>query len=74
MGDDKMMNIMSFTAEEVQLVALYMPKENRLQLIHAIVADKGNQEDMKELTERTVDKLARMTDAEFNAAAFTMAM
>lgn len=69
-----MMNIMSFTAEEVQLVALYMPKENRLQLIHAIVADKGNQEDMKELTERTVDKLARMTDAEFNAAAFTMAM
>lgn len=51
-----------------------MPKENRLQLIHAIVADKGNQEDMKELTERTVDKLARMTDAEFNAAAFTMAM
>jgi len=69
-----MMNIMSFTAEEVQLATLYMPKENRLQLIHAIVADKGNQEDMKELTERTVDKLARMTDAEFNAAAFTMAM
>ncbi len=69
-----MMNIMSFTAEEVQLAALYMPKENRLQLIHAIVADKGNQEDMKELTERTVDKLARMTDAEFNVAAFTMAM
>ena len=74
MGDDTMMSITNFTAEETQLIALYMPKDNRLQLIYAIIEDRTNHEDMKELAERTVDKLARMTDAEFNAAAFTMAM
>ena len=69
-----MISITNFTAEETQLIALYMPKDNRLQLIYAIIEDRTNHEDMKELAERTVDKLARMTDAEFNAAAFTMAM
>lgn len=69
-----MMNIMSFTAEEVQLISLYMPKDNRLQLIHAIVAGKSNQEDMDELREKTVDKLARMTDLEFMNTDFLMAM
>lgn len=69
-----MMNITNFTAEETQLIALYMPKDNRLQLIRAIVSDKNNQEDMVELATRTVDKLARMTDEEFLATDFLLAM
>lgn len=69
-----MMDIRNFTVEETQLISLYMPKDNRLQLIHALVADKSNQEDMEELTKRTVDKLARMTDEEFSRTDFLLAM
>lgn len=68
------MDITNFTVEETQLIALYMPKDSRLQLIRAIVSDKNNQEDMAELATRTVDKLCRMTDAEFLCTEFLLAM
>lgn len=70
-----MMNISKFTVEETELAALYMPKENRLQLIKAIVADKSNMDDsIRSVAENTVDKLAKMSDTEFSAISFMPAL
>ena len=70
-----MINISNFTVEETELAALYMPKENRLQLIKAIVADKSNMDDsIRSVAENTVNKLAKMSDTEFLAISFMPAL
>lgn len=66
-----MINIMDFSIEEIQLIAIYMPKDNRLQVIKSIVADNRNMDDeVRTVAEKTVDKLAKMSDEEFAKCSF----
>ena len=60
---------MIFNAEENELLACYMPVDDRLALIKAIVKDTA---DMDE--EIAVDKLARMSDIDFIDMAFLHAV
>ncbi len=68
--------MMYFNTEEQNLIGLYMPKENRVQLIKAIIKDEPNREDtkqMKELVDDVVDKLAKISDMEYKNLVFSVA-
>ena len=59
----------NFTFEEQQLMSIYNPG-TRLGLIHALVEmrtylDKDEQE-LKDLTDSTIEKLRHITDAEYD--------
>lgn len=64
---------MIFNAEENELLACYMPVDDRLALIKSIVKDTANMdEDIRMIAESAVDKLARMSDIDFVDMAFCM--
>lgn len=66
---------MIFNCEETELIAAYMPEENRLSLIKRIVKDTaGMEEDIRAVAEHAVDKLARMDDADYMQMSFLPAM
>lgn len=66
---------MIFNAEENELLACYMPTDSRLALIKAIVKDTANMdEEIREIAESAVDKLARMSDIEYVHMAFLHAV
>lgn len=64
---------MIFNAEENELLACYMPVDDRLALIKAIVKDTADMdEEIRLIAESAVDKLARMSDIDFIDMAFCM--
>lgn len=66
---------MIFNAEENELIACYMPADDRLALIKSIVKDTANMdEDIRLIAESAVDKLARMSDIDFIDMAFLHAV
>lgn len=66
---------MIFNAEENELLACYMPVDDRLALIKAIVKDTADMdEEIRLIAESTVDKLARMSDIDFIDMAFLHAV
>lgn len=66
---------MIFNAEENELIACYMPVDDRLALIKSIVKDTTNMdEDIQLIAESAVDKLARMSDIEYVHMAFLHAV
>ena len=66
---------MIFIAEENELIACYMPADDRLALIKSIVKDTANMdEDIRLIAESAVDKLARMSDMDFIHMAFLHAV
>ena len=66
---------MIFNAEENELIACYMPVDDRLALIKSIVKDTTNMdEEIQEIAESAVDKLARMSDIEYVHMAFLHAV
>lgn len=66
---------MIFNAEENELLACYMPVDDRLALIKAIVKDTADMdEEIRLIAESAVDKLARMSDMDFIQMAFLHAV
>lgn len=66
---------MIFTVEENELLACYMPVDDRLALIKAIVKDTADMdEEIRLIAESAVDKLARMSDIDFIDMAFLHAV
>lgn len=70
-----MTNIHLFTAEEQQLLSLYMPRENRLSLMRAVIKDMaGMEEEMRGIAGRAVSVLSGLTDTEYNKMRFEEAV
>ena len=66
---------MIFNAEENELIACYIPVDDRLALIKSIVKDTANmEEEIRMVAESAVDKLARMSDMDFVHMAFLHAV
>ena len=66
---------MIFNAEGNELLACYMPVDDRLALIKAIVKDTADMdEEIRLIAESAVDKLARMSDIDFIDMAFLHAV
>lgn len=66
---------MIFNAEENELLACYMPVDDRLALIKAIVKDTADMdEEIRLIAESVVDKLARTSDIDFIDMAFLHAV
>ena len=66
---------MIFNAEENELLACYMPIDDRLALIKSIVKDTTNMDDdIRMVAESSVDKLARTSDIDFIDMAFLHAV
>lgn len=64
-----------FNAEEQELLAGYMPEATRLGLIKKVVKDTaGMEDDIREIAEGAVDKLARMDDLDFVHTSFLHAL
>jgi len=70
-----MTKIYLFTVEEQQLLALYMPRENRLSLIRAVIKDKENMDmEMQKIAEKALSRLSEITDTEYNEMRFEAAI
>lgn len=70
-----MTKIHLFTAEEQQLLALYMPRENRLSLMRAVIKDMENMDmEMQEIAEKALSRLSEITDTEYNEIRFEVAI
>lgn len=66
---------MIFNAEENELLACYMPTDDRLALIKSIVKDTADMdEDIRQIAVSAVDKLARMSDMDFIQITFLHAV
>ena len=57
---------MNFTYEEVNLMSLYN-SGSRERLIEVLTEMRTSETELRDLTDSTLDKLAGMTDAEFDA-------
>ena len=66
---------MIFTAEENELLACYAPADDRLAIIKSIVKDTADMdEEIREIAESAVNKLARMSDIDYVHMAFLHAV
>lgn len=65
-----------FTQEETNLIATYMPKENKVALIRAMVKDVSFEEDKEllELASSSIDKLAKLKDEDYLKYSFLEAL
>lgn len=70
-----MTKIHLFTAEEQQLLALYMPRENRLSLMRAVIKDMVDMSmEIRKIAESALSVLSAITDADYNEMRFEAAV
>lgn len=69
-----MTGLNKFTAEEQQLIAVFMPESNRVSLMKKIIKADNMDTDVQAVAESVLDKLAKMSDEEFVDTAFEEAL
>lgn len=69
-----MTKIERFTVEEQQLIALFGHKDNRLALMRVITKADNLDEETKKVAKSVLDRLAGMTDEEYNDTSFEQAL
>lgn len=69
-----MTGLLYFTAEEQQLISLFMPEDNRVSLMKTITKAGSMDTDVQTVAESVLDKLARMTDEEYLDTSFEEAL
>lgn len=69
-----MTKIFDFTIEETNLIAMFERCDNRIRLMKLIAEYDGFDEESRRIALSVMDKLARMTDAEYNDTSFEAAL